>query len=153
MSIGSHYPKLAHAPRFIAKWLAYFRAGSAHEGVQRVDVLYLQIGEVRVVTELARWDGIAALSRHDGAASRGVKQPTRIRNSVDVETEHITVKRCGYLQVRHRDHEGSFGDGKHCIPQISQSSALATRALMILLINSIGKGLSSGNWIVPFEVL
>lgn len=93
MTVRGDDAKLPHPPRFVAQGFANPGTRGANRLVQRIHILELEIGKVAMIPELGRRNRIRALPRHDRAVATAVEMPTGIRDRLDLEAEHVAIKR------------------------------------------------------------
>lgn len=84
--------KFPHTPRLISNCLGNFCTRRENRGVKRVNVVDLQICEVRMVTKLAWRDRSSTLPRHDCAVVQPAEEPAGISNGLNRESEYIPVE-------------------------------------------------------------
>src|SRR4051794_16629612 len=113
MAVRRYQTELAHAPRLLPKRFANLRAGGADRLVKGVDIFYLQVGKVGVISELGRRQRRRTLARHDGTGAQAVKEPAGIGNRMDLEAENVPVESRRFLQIVNGDDKAMSEDFRH----------------------------------------
>src|SRR5258708_6174895 len=112
MAVQREDPELPHPPRFASDVLDHGRALRRDEVMELVDVVHLEIREIRMIAQLARIDDVLALSDHDERFITNDEGPAGRIDVEHSESEDIAIELNGAPQVAHCDDESA--PSNHC---------------------------------------
>jgi hypothetical protein len=95
MSIGGEDAKLSLAPWLIPKPFAHLRTRVANRGIIRINIVDVEISEVRVVAKPGRMNRVRAFAGHNPAVAGNEEKPARSAEALDGESKNVPVKGCG----------------------------------------------------------
>src|SRR5688572_5748881 len=96
--------ELAHPPRLVAQRLDQLGVLRQYCFMERVDPVDLDVGEVRVISELVRGERVPTFAGHDEALVAHEETPAGVGDRPHLEPEHVAVVAPRALEVVHRDY-------------------------------------------------
>src|SRR5437879_3648053 len=109
-----------------------------------VDVVYVDVGEVAVVAEFGRRQGVGAMAQHQAHAVAGQRLPVVAVVPLAAEAQDIGEVRDRTGQVRDGQDEGVGVEARHRRPQARTPKRWAARALAFWASVSRSRG---GAWV------
>lgn len=110
MPVHGSNPELPHVPGLVAKFLDDDDTLRDESLVKLIDLIDLQVREVRVIAQLVGIDRVPALSGHDETLVPDEEAPSRIADLSHFEPQDIPVVASRTLQIEHGDDVSGISD-------------------------------------------